>query len=125
MSNVYIEYTAGGVVTSEGGQIALLAKNSGGLQHWNFTDEGYFVLNGSSSDENCLSVLINQPENGCPVSLQPKGAEGYFQIWAYDGESSMISLVNEELFLNNGSGGPMGPTVYVDKAGATWTLPSA
>lgn len=127
MSYVYIKSIGGGVVTAPTsttkGSIAVLNQNSGGFQHWNFTDDGHLVLE-SSSPELCLSVLSDPLQNGNPVFLGLKGASSYLQTWGYDSEKSQFYLLEDDNYLlDNGSGGPAGPTVFVSKnVDAKWTL---
>lgn len=123
MSVVYIENMAGGVVTAaqsiENSQLAVLNKDSSGLQHWNFTSDGYFVLN-SSPPELCLSVAKNSLQNGSQVTLAKKGAKNYFQTWGYDlAKKKFFLLDNQNYLLTSGSGGPQGPTVYLSTGSST------
>lgn len=127
MKNGYIKSTNGGVITAQSNtansSLAVLNQGSGGFQKWSFGTDGYITL-ASSLTELCLSVSTHSLQNGSQVSLQVKGASGFLQKWDFDSDTSLFSLAEyPTYFLDSGSGGPAGPTVYVStQANSKWTL---
>jgi hypothetical protein len=128
MSYFYIKDLSGGVVTAPtmaaNTPLALLNQDSVGFQHWQLTADGYLIMD-SSSPELCLSVSSDALQNGSPVFLGLKGAKNELQTWGYDSEKSQIYLLGHPTYLlDNGSGGPQGPTMFVSKTSEIkWAIP--
>ncbi|WP_445946283.1 hypothetical protein [Shewanella sp.] len=128
MSYFYIKDLSGGVVTAPtmaaNTPLALLEQDSGGFQHWHMTAEGYLIMD-ASSPELCLSVSSDALQSGSPVFLGVKGASETLQTWGYDSEKSQIYLLEHPSYLlDNGSGGPQGPTMYVSTTSEIkWAIP--